>query len=336
MLRKSFFIIVFIFSCATAAFSQSYLSGIWEGTFYTTVFPLDQPKLVVEINVYEDSLVSGITHLYYKNEKYEHYKMIGKYRKKDSLIIFTEASVIAVDLGPLGNCLGTYMMKVARQNNKLVQSGYWVSNIRGCSPSATVKLQKRPEAKKEITTPPQTSVAAKKNAASPPKKPTVSLIKKPAPVQVLRSRTESPVVLPSNLPKDKEPVVIKNNTATPLKISQRQTDVQSLLEISSGEKDSIKVEVYDNGEIDGDSVSVFEEENLRINKKMISTKPLTFYVSLNKATNPISHLRLVAESLGSIPPCTALMIVTTKKKRYEVRLSSNFSKTATVELFLKE
>jgi hypothetical protein len=109
-----------------------------------------------------------------------------------------------------------------------------------------------------------------------------------------------------------------------------------LLEIDVSEKDSIKVEVYDNGEIDGDSVSVYEEELPRINRKVISAKPITFYVSLNKNVHPIVHLRLVAESLGSIPPCTALMIVTTKSKRYEVHLSSNFSKNATVELFLKE
>jgi hypothetical protein len=122
----------------------------------------------------------------------------------------------------------------------------------------------------------------------------------------------------------------------PAKIAQRETDVQSLIEIARTEKDSIKVEVYDNGEIDGDSVSVYQEEIQRINKKMITAKPITFYVSLNKNINPIAHLRLVAESLGSIPPCTALMIVTTKSKRYEVRLSSNFNKNATVELFLKE
>ena len=122
----------------------------------------------------------------------------------------------------------------------------------------------------------------------------------------------------------------------PEKIVLRETDVQSLLEIAPEEKDSIKVAVYDNGEIDGDTVSVYEGQTLRIDRKMINIKPIVFYVSLNKNVNPITHLRLVAESLGSIPPCTALMIVTTKTKRYEVHLSSNFNKNATVELFLKE
>lgn len=135
----------------------------------------------------------------------------------------------------------------------------------------------------------------------------------------------------------KENAVRKNTPVIlPPQISQRETDIQSLLEIAPAEKDSIKVEVYDNGEIDGDSVSVYEGQVLRVHKKMITDKPLLFYVSLSRQLNPICHLRLVAESLGSIAPCTALMIVSTRTKRYEVRLSSNFRKNATVELFLKE
>ena len=40
--------------------------------------------------------------------------------------------------------------------------------------------------------------------------------------------------------------------------------------------------------------------------------------------------------MGSIPPCTALMIIYIQNKRYEVYLSSNFEKNAVVEFFLKE
>ena len=43
-----------------------------------------------------------------------------------------------------------------------------------------------------------------------------------------------------------------------------------------------------------------------------------------------------AENLGSIPPNTALMIIKTRKKRYEVRLSSDHNKTAAVEFVLTE
>jgi hypothetical protein len=41
---------------------------------------------------------------------------------------------------------------------------------------------------------------------------------------------------------------------------------------------------------------------------------------------------MLAENLGSIPPNTALMIVTDGKNRYEVFLSSSLTENATVEL----
>ncbi len=314
---------------SSASFSQADIMGTWEGKFLSGVVNLGQPKLVVEIYDFKDSLFTGVTHLYYSGNQYEHYKMIGWYDKKDSLLVFREAETIAVDLGMFSNCLGTYMTSLTKEGNYLAQYGYWTSNIKGCSFDANVWLRKKTEEIKKVPAPVKKPV--------PAKKPVV--INKPAPLTPLKGKTTTPVIQTDRVPvpvvKD-IPAVKTTPAVLPAKVTQRQTDIQSLLEIESAEKDSIKVDVYDNGEIDGDSVSVYEEGTIRVNKKMITAQPITFYVSLNKKTNPISHLRLVAESLGSIPPCTALMIVTTKTKRYEVHLSSNFSKNATVELFLKE
>jgi len=309
-----------IISLASPA--QNNIVGTWAGKFSGANTDLGQPRLVVEIYNFKDSLFNGITHLYYQGNKYEHYKMIGWFSKKDSIIIFKEVATIAVDLGIYGNCLGVYTMVLSRQGNKLLQYGNWVPNIPFCTDTAATWLYKEIEEVKK--SPP----VVKKNV---PVKPPVE---KP-----LTGKKVTPIIVPSTpgpVVVKKEPAIKTAPSVLPPKISQRETDVQSLLEIDLAEKDSIKVEVYDNGDIDGDSVSVYEEEAVRVNKKMITAKPITFYVSLNKNVHPIVHLRMVAESLGSIPPCTALMIVTTKTKRYEVRLSSNFSKNATVELFLKE
>jgi hypothetical protein len=116
---------------------------------------------------------------------------------------------------------------------------------------------------------------------------------------------------------------------------ERRSDIQSLDEVSSGEKDSILIELYDNGIVDNDSASIYLDDSLLLYKQFVSGKPVSFYVSLDKQT-PISKLKLVAENLGSIPPCTVLMLIKTKKKRYEVNLSSNFNSNAVVEFFLKE
>jgi hypothetical protein len=303
------------------SFSQNNIVGTWEGKFLAPNAYLGQPRLVVEIYNFKDSLFTGITHLYYQGNKYEHYKMIGWYSKKDSILVFKESATIAVDLGIFGNCLGVYTMSLSRRGNKLFQNGFWTPNIYRCTDTATTWLYKEIEEEKKAP----------------------AIVKKTAPAtqpadKPLQGKKTAPVVVPSapDPVVKKDPAIKTAPSVVPVKISQRETDVQSLLEIDPSEKDSIKVEVYDNGDIDGDSVSVYEEEVVRVNKKMITANPITFYVSLNKNVHPIVHLRLVAESLGSIPPCTALMIVTTKTKRYEVRLSSNFSKNATVELFLKE
>jgi hypothetical protein len=323
MAPKSFLIILFVLFISPACSSQNNITGIWEGKFLSAVIGLGQPKLVVEIYNFKDSLFTGITHLYYEGNMYEHYKMVGWYSKKDSLLVFKEASTIAVDLGSYGNCLGTYTTVLQKKGSSMFQYGLWRSNIKGCTADAKIWLKKNIDEVKKVP-----DLAKRK-----------PLINKPIPVaDSLKNKILIPVntIIPS-IPVVKNAPVIKDPPFTmPEKIARRETDVQSLIEIAPADKDSIKVEIYDNGEIDGDSVSVYEGEVLRINKKMISLKPLTFYVSLNKNINPITHLRLVAESLGTIPPCTALMIVTTKSKRYEVHLSSNFSKTATVELFLKE
>ena len=330
MIPKRLLILLFVlFISYSSSFSQNNIAGTWVGKFLTLPTDLGSPKLVVEIYNFKDTLFTGITHLYYEGNQYEHYKMVGRYLKKDSILVFIEASTIAVDLGKYGNCLGTYLMKLKKEENYMVLDGFWKANIENCTFNSKVRLKKKIE---EVVTEP-----VPKDKPALVNKPVVK--KKPAPaVNPVKSKTPTTkVVSPPAAPVAKNTPAIKTTPAVmPAKISERETDVQSILEIGTADKDSIKVDVYDNGEIDGDSVSVYEENVPRINKKMITAKPITFYVSLTKNVNPIVHLRLVAESLGSIPPCTALMIVATKTKRYEVRLSSNFNKNATVELFLKE
>jgi len=254
------------------------ISGIWTGNYEKHAFASNPEKLVVEIFVYNDSLITGASHLYYKNNTYEHYKINGVVRKKDGIIYFSEDSTIAVKLGSLEeNCLGNYTMKLTNTDTLLMLKGRWEDNSTSlfhCS-SSDVWLQKK----------------------------IISSVKQTTP-----GRTEN---------------------------SERRSDIQSLVEISEAEKDSIEIAVYDNGVIDNDSVSLYLNDSLLLHKQVISNKPIILRISLD-GKKPLSKLILAAESLGSIPPCTALMFITTKKKRYEVNLSSNFNSNGVVELFLKQ
>jgi hypothetical protein len=264
----------------TSSFSQD-ISGTWVGNYGGAILMMKPQKLVAEIFLSNDSIISGATHLYYRNNKYEHYTIKGKYNKKDSSIVFTEDSTIAVKLGFMAtNCLGKYKMKLAISDSAYRFEGRWKDKSTSFfkCPSSSVWLSKKREIKKDTA--------------------------------------------------------LKVNEKVE-KINNRELDIQSLIEIKKQDADSIKVEIYDNGEIDNDTISVYHNDLLVVDRKMISIKPITLYISLTD-DYPIGKLKLIAESVGSIPPCTALMIVTTKNKRYEVNLKSDFYKNGVVEFFLKE
>ena len=97
------------------------------------------------------------------------------------------------------------------------------------------------------------------------------------------------------------------------------------------ESDSLKVDFYDNGEVDGDSISVFFNRQLMAFNQKLGTRAVHFDIKLDSA-KAINELTMFADNLGTIPPNTALMIITDGKKQYQVRLSSNLQKNATVRI----
>jgi hypothetical protein len=93
--------------------------------------------------------------------------------------------------------------------------------------------------------------------------------------------------------------------------------------------DSLQVDFYDNGEIDGDSISIFYNKSLIAFNRILSTRAIHFKIGLD-TTKEVNEISMFADNLGSIPPNTALMLLYDGKKRYEVRLSSNLEKNASV------
>jgi hypothetical protein len=101
------------------------------------------------------------------------------------------------------------------------------------------------------------------------------------------------------------------------------------------ESDSVRLSFYDNGEIDGDSISVFVNHQLVLSHQGLQEKAFNIYLHLD-STRELTEVSMFAENLGSIPPNTALMIVTDGKNRYEVFLSSSLTENATIELRRKK
>jgi hypothetical protein len=109
---------------------------------------------------------------------------------------------------------------------------------------------------------------------------------------------------------------------------ERENIINDEIEVDS---DSLKVDFYDNGEVDGDSISVFFNNQLLASSQKLSGRSVHFTLGLDD-TKEINELSMFADNLGSIPPNTALMIVTDGKKRYEIGLTSNLQTNGTVKI----
>ena len=63
--------------------------------------------------------------------------------------------------------------------------------------------------------------------------------------------------------------------------------------------------------------------------KMLTAKPISLTLALDEDVKE-NIITMYADNLGTIPPNTALMIVTDGDKRYEVRITSDTEKSGSV------
>lgn len=97
----------------------------------------------------------------------------------------------------------------------------------------------------------------------------------------------------------------------------------------------IRLDFYDNGEIDGDSISVKINDKIVLSHQKLTLDPITTYVRID-LNNKFQEVEMIAENLGTIPPNTALLIITVGKKRYELSLTSTDQKSAKVRFIYEK
>ncbi len=108
--------------------------------------------------------------------------------------------------------------------------------------------------------------------------------------------------------------------------------VENTIEVDG---DSVQVDFYDNAQIDGDSISVFFNNELVAAYQRLSEKPLTFHLALQPGIE-VNTLHMFANNLGSIPPNTALMVVSDGKNKYRVYMSSTLEKNGSIRILRKK
>ncbi len=165
---------------------------------------------------------------------------------------------------------------------------------------------------------PKPPINSKPTVKPPPAtKPTV----KP-PVNPVQKPQQKPAVKPTVQAKPK--IILREPDPLPATIAKRKKVEQGRLSVNVKE---IMLKLYDNGVVDGDTVSVYYNGKLIVNKQRLSEKPIEIPITLED--NVSAHeIVLFAENLGGIAPNTALVVVTAGKKRYELRSSADLSKNA--------
>ena len=148
---------------------------------------------------------------------------------------------------------------------------------------------------------------------------------------VIRLEKKAPPFIPVALPprKKKDSVQLKQYQA----LLDRQSPVVATIPVRGS--DTIRVVLYDNGEIDGDSVSLYMNNELILQHLRLTAEPKELLVPIDKSL-PVNRLVLFAENLGRLPPNTALMEVTVHGKTYELFLSTDYKRNASVEFALQE
>lgn len=112
----------------------------------------------------------------------------------------------------------------------------------------------------------------------------------------------------------------------------RQTIQQQVVTVKS---DSLQLSLYDNGEVDGDTVSVLLNGVVVMERQGLSTRAIRKTVSLPAGVDSVMLL-MYAESLGSIPPNTGLLVIKDGQEQYEVRFSGDLQKNAGILLRRKK
>lgn len=125
--------------------------------------------------------------------------------------------------------------------------------------------------------------------------------------------------------KKEEPGLVRNiNPAAD--VSVRKTVVQQTVYFSG---DSLYLALYDNGEIDGDTVSVLMNGNIILARQGLSASAIKKTIYIAPGTREV-ELVMYAETLGSIPPNTGLLIVRDGKSVYELRFSGDYKQNASI------
>lgn len=137
----------------------------------------------------------------------------------------------------------------------------------------------------------------------------------------------SKVWLEKPIPRKKPNPTVAKKTAPKPKTPKRDYKVQGSMTL--GTSDSIRIEITDNANVDGDMISLYVDDSLVVHQQKITEKPIVLNLAIH---NKRTQIRMIAESQGSVPPCTAHIVIISNDKRHEQDVWSDYAINGVIEL----
>jgi len=370
---KFWLLLITLLLSSSLIHAQSML-GIWRGYFYSGYGAFKQQyKYEIQLNELPNKAsqkaIQGVTYSYRTTVFYGKANLQGIYDAKNKSITIKETKLVELKIADKSEpCLMTCYLDYRKEGSTEILEGTFTSvnaNSKGDCGSGYVYLERKMESdfKKEDFLVKKTKPSVKTDITkSKPEVKTKPPVKQNNTQQPLVKKTNPPAkttpkkTIPQNNTAKKQPLssgkdtivkispvvppptkqldnnVIKKNVPVPDVIRDRDNPLVKTILTNSTD---ILIQLYDNGEIDGDTITVYDNNQVIAFRKGLTKKAITLNLKAS-ADNPVHEIVMVANNLGSIPPNTALMVVSTGDKRYELFISSDEKKNARIVIQYKE
>jgi len=338
------------------------LKGQWIGNFSSAGSdPQNKTDYIIEIESSGEK-INGFSYTYFSLAGKRFYvicRLEGIYDKGSKSLVVNEVETLKTNTPPeFQNCLQSHQLTYFKKSDKEILMGKWKPTKIGsdCGKGLT-ELERKFIAKIPATKNKAEASLTKNNEKTTanktqPSSSGTNSVKKENTIPIIAEKSNQDV----DQTKDQHSGSIKNIPAEPpvskVEKLNKQPETTQITKLPNKEKEkllertkqfiktiditgkSFHIAIYDNGQVDGDTVTIFLNEKLLIPAKKLTTSPISIDVKIDESID-IYDITMYAESLGSIPPNTALMIVTTSTDRYEINITSTDQTSGAVRFRVK-
>ncbi len=349
---RGLFIMLIFLGCSGTLFAQN-LTGKWVG-YFTPNADLAGRTYAYEITIQENrnQELNAFTITKFSNSSVAKAAASVQFSSHSQLVSIQESKFEQLQLNRnMEACLMSNFLTYQNiRGHEILQGNYMSSNVtsgRDCG-GGTVFLEK------EVAI-----VKSTKNKTILPKianetaRTLVTKVKIATPQVLVNKQNESksipisnPTAITSTNKKEQPATIVIANTKqsenllpedagaenNEVAVAKNQNDFQVIPWVLVGRENklvkkiithnkSISIDLYDNGTIDNDTIIVYDNKQLIVNKKRLSYKAIHFDVNFSN-TNNEHEIIIVAHNMGTVPPNTALLVFKDADIRQELFITS--------------